>query len=82
MELLTTNEVAERPAIRRHPDIFTAEEAWQYMKLPSMRSFNTHRREHGIKGKRVGHGYIFSREQLDALRMKMFGMDLPGRKAK
>lgn len=63
-----------------HPDIFRSDEAWRYLKLPCPRSFGTLRRQHKVRGKRVGHEYIYSREQLEYLRRCMFGMDLPEKK--
>lgn len=76
------SEVAEQVQVREHPDIFRADEAWRYLKMPCRNSFMRLCREHGLRGQRVGrNGYIYSREQLEALRLKMFGMDLPkGRK--
>lgn len=68
---------AEAQTSRTHPDIFTTEEAWRYLKMPCRNSFNRVCREHGLHGKRVGREHIYSREQLEAVRMKMFGMDLP-----
>jgi hypothetical protein len=67
--------------IKEHPDIFRADEAGKYLKLPNRRSLNRLCRRFGVKGQKSGRQWIYSREQLDALRLKWFGMDLPkGRK--
>lgn len=73
----TTTTSEARTAFITHPDIFTPEEAQHYLKLPTMKSFDVHRREHGIRGVRFGRQWRYSREQLDALRLAMFGMDGP-----
>jgi hypothetical protein len=69
--------MSDQVQMREHPDIFRADpDAWQYLKLPSRRSFNQLCRKFGVKGCRSGRQWIYAREQLDALRLKMFGMDL------
>lgn len=59
---------------RRHPDIFTAEEAVAYLHLESVRSLDTLRDEGLLTGHRpVGKGYLYHREDLDTCALKMFG---------
>lgn len=51
---------------RRHPDIFTPEEAAEYLHLDSVRSLDTLRAEYGLIGHRgLGQGFLYSREDLD-----------------
>jgi hypothetical protein len=69
-------------AIAVHPDVFTPEEAVAYLKMPSLRCFNNSRRRHNIKATRFGREIRYSREELDALRKKLFGLDFPARSRK
>lgn len=64
----------------RHPDVFTADEAAAYLRLPSVRAFNRRRREHGFKGVRAGGTWLYSRASLDALKLMVFGEDAGGRR--
>lgn len=73
-------EIHLTPAALTHPDVFTAEEAWKYLKFPCKASFDRNCREYGIKGKKVGRERIYCREQLHAMRARMFGMDVPGKR--
>lgn len=66
-------QVQEQPAAVVHPEMFSADEAATYLRLPSTRAFNDRRREHGVKGIRVGQGWMYSKSQLDALKQMMFG---------
>lgn len=64
-------------------DVFTGEEAWRYLKLPSKRSFDHNRREiekqlnvkFGRRFGRTGSARLYPREHLDQMRKILFGLD-------
>lgn len=78
--LIPAEEVADRFGVseKTHPDIFTADEARQYLKLPSRRAFNEKRLEIEremkvkIRGVRTWRQWLYSRQQLDQMKRLMF----------
>jgi hypothetical protein len=61
---------------RRHPDVFTDEEAAAYLHAPSPRSLETIRRDFGLVGHQLfGKSFLYHREDLDAVVLRMFGKD-------
>lgn len=59
---------------RRHPDIFTDEEAAAYLHLDGPQSLEIIRRNYGLSGYRpAGKGYLYWREDLDNAALAMFG---------
>lgn len=69
-QAVATGEVA------RHPDLFTPEEAAVYLHLDSVRSLEILRTDFGLVGhKGVGKSYIYHREDLDAVALRMVGKD-------
>jgi hypothetical protein len=69
---------------RKHPDIFTPEEAVAYLHLDpegGLRTLETLREKHGLVGQQVGKGYMYHRRQLDAVVDRLFGVtQFPGRR--
>lgn len=63
-------------APRRHPDIFTPDEAAAYLHLDSVRGLETLRREFGLVGHQgVNKAYIYHRDDLDRCALRMCGKD-------
>ncbi len=64
---------------RKHPDLFTREEAAAYLHLSSVRSLETLRKPpekggFGLSGHRpTGRGYLYHREELDKVALRMIG---------
>ena len=60
----------------RHPDLFTESEALEYLHLPAdasntMRGF---REKHGLAGHKFGNEFIYHRQDLDRLVIKLCGL--------
>jgi hypothetical protein len=61
---------------RRHPDLFTPEEAAAYLHLDSVRGLETLRRDYGLTGyEGVNKSYLYHREDLDSVAMRIVGRD-------
>ena len=60
---------------RRHPDLFTAEEAADYLRLESVNSLRTIRDQFGLVGHTAGKGYVYWREDLDNAALRIVGRD-------
>lgn len=59
---------------RRHPDVFTAEEAAEYLRLDSERSLEYLRANFGLVGySTFGKGLRYVRKDLDAVLQRMTG---------
>lgn len=68
---------------RKHPDIFTPEEAIAYFHLDTEggeRTLETLRTEYGLVGKRIGKGYMYHRAALDAVVNIIFGIQATARR--
>lgn len=65
------------PESRRHPDLFNAHEALEYLhKSPEDHGFlDTAKRSHGLRGAMFGQEMLYHRRHLDALADRLFGMD-------
>jgi hypothetical protein len=62
--------------VRRHPDIFTPEEAAAYLRLDSERQLENLRENYGLVGfPGVGKSFRYWRDDLDAAAKRMFGRD-------
>ena len=65
-------------AVRRHPDrcpfLYTSEEAAIYLGCKTERGLETIRKEWGLIGQRVGHGFVYSRTALDACAKRILGI--------
>lgn len=68
---------------RKHPDVFTGEEAIAYLHLDALtddpdRTLETLRANHGLCGQRIGaRGFLYHRASLDALIDRAFGVSSP-----
>ena len=63
-------------AMRRHPDLFTAEEAIVYLHLDGERALRTLRDDYGLVGHPgVGKGFMYWREDLDRAALRIVGRD-------
>jgi hypothetical protein len=61
---------------RKHPDIFTPDEAADYLHLDSVRGLETCRRDFGLAGYAgINKSFIYHREDLDRCAMRMCGRD-------
>lgn len=61
---------------RRHPDIFTSDEAAEYLRLPNADALATCRSEFGLQPlSGLTKGYLYHREDLDLCVKRMFGKD-------
>jgi hypothetical protein len=61
---------------RKHPDVFTAEEAAMYLHCDSERSLENIRAQFGLVGyPGFGKALRYYRDDLDAVAMKMLGRD-------
>lgn len=62
--------------IRRHPDLFTADEALQYLHLSGEadRTLETLREKHQLIGQKVGRALMYHRRHLDSLIDRLFGI--------
>lgn len=59
---------------RKHPDLFTPEEAAEYLHLDGTRSLETLREKFGLIGyPGVNKAYLYYRDDLDACAMKLVG---------
>lgn len=60
----------------RHPDIFTAEEAMEYLHIPAgeTRTLQTLRESHGLRCVMVGRNSMYHRVDLDQLVERMWGL--------
>lgn len=58
---------------RRHPDLFTAEEAIEYLRLDSIRSLDTLRENWGLRPIGLGKAGLYHRRHLDELVEKAAG---------
>lgn len=72
---------------RKHPDLFTPEEAVAYLHLDpevGSRTLETLREKYGLVGQPLGRGYMYHRANLDALVARIFGgpEKIGGRKAR
>jgi hypothetical protein len=60
----------------KHPDIFTPEEAVEYLHLKDERELRTLREDFGLVGfPGVGKGFMYWREDLDRAALRWFGRD-------
>jgi hypothetical protein len=66
-----------------HPDLFTAEEAIEYLHLPppptGLRVLETLRYEKGLIGRRITRKYHYHRRDLDDFIQKVWGLKPPAR---
>lgn len=61
---------------RKHPDLFTPDEAAEYLHLDSVRGLDTLRKDFGLTGYAgVGKSYLYWREDLDNVALKIVGRD-------
>lgn len=68
--------------VRRHPDIFTSEEAAAYLRLQSVETLASCRVEYGLQTLAgLTKGYLYHREDLDLCVKRMFGKDRDWQKA-
>lgn len=62
---------------RKHPDLFTAEEAAEYLHLESPRGLETLRQNFGLVGYNgVNRSLLYWREDLDKCALRVVGRDL------
>jgi hypothetical protein len=62
--------------VAAHPDLFNPDEAAAYLHLDSVRGLETLRNEYGLIGhKGVNKSYIYHREDLDAVALRIVGKD-------
>lgn len=60
----------------KHPDIFTPEEAAEYLHLDSVRGLDTLRRDYGLVGySGVNKSFVYHRDDLDRCALRMCGKD-------
>lgn len=60
----------------KHPDLFTPEEAADYLHLESVRGLDTCRKDFGLVGHSgVNKSYIYHREDLDLCAQRLCGKD-------
>ena len=62
---------------RKHPDLFTAQEAAEYLHLDAEageRTLETLRQKHGLIGQQVGKALMYHRKNLDACIDRIFGV--------
>lgn len=67
---------------RKHPDVFTPEEAVEYLHLDpetGLRTLETMREKHGLVGVQMGKGFMYHKRNLDALVERVFGLSDGGR---
>ena len=69
--LLTADENMDET--RKHPDLFTAEEAAAYLHLESVNSLRTMRDQFGLIGHPAGKGFVYWREDLDNTALRIVG---------
>lgn len=62
---------------RRHPDIFTAAEALAYLHAATgtERTLETLRTTHKLPSSKIGYETVYHRAHLDALVLRIFGLD-------
>jgi hypothetical protein len=73
------------PENRKHPDVFTPEEAATYLHLDpdtGLRTLETLREKHELVGFQVGKGFMYHRRNLDALVERLFGIESGGKKGR
>jgi len=59
---------------RKHPDLFNAAEAAEYLHLPSERTLEIVRRDFGLRGiSGVSKGFLYWRADLDDAALRMAG---------
>lgn len=68
----------ERCRQAKHPDLFTPAEAAAYLHLDGVsddpeRTLKTLRDNHGLTGLHIGKGYIYCRDDLDAVVLRLRG---------
>lgn len=68
----------EQAQPRRHPDVFTGEEAAEYLHLPNPATLTWLREQKFLLGHQVGKEYMYHRSDLDACACMMFGKPVPG----
>lgn len=67
-------QAATAEAGRRHPDLFTAEEAAAYLHLDSVEQLRNLRDNYGLQGyPGVGKGFMYWREDLDNCALRIVG---------
>jgi hypothetical protein len=72
----TTAPIIDQPAPpRRHPDVFTAEEAVAYLHLEGEGSLDWLVGKSFLRREKVGRVYLYHREDLDACARLMFGKE-------
>jgi hypothetical protein len=65
------------PDLRKHPDLFTPEEAAEYLHLDpetGKRTLETLREKHGLVGQQMGKGFMYHRRNLDEVVNRVFGV--------
>ena len=65
------------PAINHHPDVYTPEEAKEYLRFPSLDTLEWAAEKHHLKGFFVGREKRYHRVELDLVLLKMAGLQ-PG----
>lgn len=71
----------EQP-VATHPDIFSEDEAVAYLRMVSVTALRRNARKckvRGVRGGKGGHEVFYAREQLDAMRLSLFGLATSGR---
>lgn len=58
---------------RTHPDIFTKDEAWVYLRLVSERAFDAVEKEFHLPHYKFGQQRVYHRPDLDACALRMMG---------
>lgn len=62
--------------LRKHPDIFTSDEAAEYLRLPNPETLATLRQNYGLQPLAgVTKCHLYHREDLDLCVKRMFGKD-------
>ena len=72
------NEAAGQTESRRHPDVFTGDEAADYLHLANPATLTWLREQKLLTGHQVGREYMYHREDLDACTCRMFGKAVAG----
>jgi hypothetical protein len=60
---------------RRHPDLFTPDEAAEYLHLEGPQCLAALRDAYQLTGRRVGKGFMYHREELDTCALRIFDKD-------
>lgn len=67
---------------RRHPDLFTRDEAAAYLHLETAETLRWLEEQGWLTGYMVGKVKMYHRRDLDACAFKMFGMQVPAQLAR